>query len=79
MSQMQLSQTGSSTPWSPTLAPLVSSGPADLLYTSHWLSHSRPAPSPYQHFLMETWTWDTFQGSQDPLSGSPGPHCILSP
>lgn len=43
MSQMQLSQTGSSTPWSPLPAAIVSSGPRGLLYTSHWFSQSVPA------------------------------------
>lgn len=46
MSRMQLSQTGSGTPRSSAPAPLVSSGPGGLPYTSHWLSYSRPDPFP---------------------------------
>lgn len=45
MSHM-LSHTGSSTRWSPPLAPFVTSGPGVLLCTSHWFSHSRPVPPP---------------------------------
>lgn len=46
MSCTQLSQTGSSTLWSPPPAPFVTSGPGGLLRTSHWFSHSRPVPLP---------------------------------